>query len=99
MKSDTNIEKLYVIYTTQNGNIEKDTISCKRVKVCKFSTDIDEKKMPSFTVSVIQIVNRNRIISGKTTITTETLGENQVRVDVHCQKPKITNFFHPLARI
>ena len=96
MKSDTNIEKLYVIYTTQNGNIDKDTITCNTVKICKFSTYIDEKKMPSFTVSVFQIVNRNRIISGKTTITTETLAENQVShpIKFHNVKSKPQFFSH-----
>ncbi|KAL7011093.1 hypothetical protein ACKWTF_014086 [Chironomus riparius] len=82
VKSDSSINNLFVIYTTQRGNVAKEYVSCGGGNICKFKSKIDESKVPSFTVSVHQIVSRHQINKGKTTISTASLGTNELTFDI-----------------
>jgi hypothetical protein len=81
VKSDSSIDNLHAIFTSHKGNIETNHIFCDGTNLCTFQTKIDASKTPSFTVSVHQIINRYQIYSGKTIISTHSLGSSEVSND------------------
>lgn len=78
VEGDSEMENIFVIVSSNNGNVQSQVVDCYEETSCKFDLVITEEMMPHATVSVYYVKDKLHIYQGFTQIGTDDLTRNHV---------------------
>ncbi|CAG9810781.1 unnamed protein product [Chironomus riparius] len=82
------MDKLFVIVSSNNGNVQSQVVDCYDETSCEFEVVVREEMMPHSTVSVYYVKDKLHIYQGFTQIGTDDLTGNYLNLDISTDTAK-----------
>ncbi|XP_070504691.1 CD109 antigen-like [Chironomus tepperi] len=88
VKGESEMDKLFVIVSSNNGNVQSEVVDCNDETSCEFHIVFKEEMMPHSTVNVYHVKDKLHIYQGYTKIGTEELTANNLKLDLSTNRAK-----------